>query len=339
MERESSVRAALVDPLALSDAIVAQGERNRARARRRTYVKTVVRCASHSGSPEEREACLLRADGYYRVGDDLCAIEPETRQTQATDVHTAAAECEERRRKRKHLSQKFVDDDEARLLQRYCDQKCQPLVVDVYDRSLSTSTSEQCGAANDLLAQDASVSSCAGASIDAPMQPQAQPALRSLYCASSYACYVLQSLVRPSKTYVGITNDRFKRLRRHNGEIVGGAKATRCARPWRLLAFVDGFGADKCAALRFEWSMHHPRIRRLSKPWHGAAGRLHCARQLLESEAWCHVPLRIWTTDNNDANACAADVCAPLVLTEKCAKIHLHWATPLATHYARQADA
>jgi len=46
--------------------------------------------------------------------------------------------------------------------------------------------------------------------------------------------YVLGSLsVR--RTYVGCTNDVARRVRQHNGEIVGGARCTRSCRPWGLL--------------------------------------------------------------------------------------------------------
>ena len=115
-----------------------------------------------------------------------------------------------------------------------------------------------------------------------------------------YCCYVLQSDSKPSRTYVGITNDRFKRWRRHNGEITGGARATRAHRPWRMVAFVDGFGADKNAALRFEWSCHHPRQRRLRRPWHGRSGRLNCIRQLLGNGEWSAWPLRLMVLNEMD---------------------------------------
>ena len=54
-----------------------------------------------------------------------------------------------------------------------------------------------------------------------------------------------------SKTYVGATVDPNRRLRQHNGELVGGARATH-GRRWRRRYLVGGF-ADERAALRFEW--------------------------------------------------------------------------------------
>jgi predicted GIY-YIG superfamily endonuclease len=47
--------------------------------------------------------------------------------------------------------------------------------------------------------------------------------------------YVLVS-TRSRRTYVGITTDSERRLAQHNGEIPGGARATRAARPWRVAA-------------------------------------------------------------------------------------------------------
>lgn len=44
--------------------------------------------------------------------------------------------------------------------------------------------------------------------------------------------YVLVS--RAGRTYVGIARDVARRLRQHNGELAGGARATRPGRPWRV---------------------------------------------------------------------------------------------------------
>ncbi|QDV05963.1 GIY-YIG nuclease superfamily protein [Planctomycetes bacterium Poly30] len=51
--------------------------------------------------------------------------------------------------------------------------------------------------------------------------------------ASDWFVYVLQSEAR-SVTYVGIARDVDARLAQHNGEVRGGAKSTRAARPWKL---------------------------------------------------------------------------------------------------------
>jgi predicted GIY-YIG superfamily endonuclease len=55
-------------------------------------------------------------------------------------------------------------------------------------------------------------------------------------------------------TYCGKTNDLRRRLRQHNGLIVGGARSTSAEkiRPWRLGAVVCGL-ASNSAALKFEF--------------------------------------------------------------------------------------
>jgi len=64
--------------------------------------------------------------------------------------------------------------------------------------------------------------------------------------------YLLVSSQGP--TYVGATIDLNHRLRQHNGELSGGAKATsKCPGSWTRVCHVEGF-ADECAALQFEWS-------------------------------------------------------------------------------------
>ena len=70
----------------------------------------------------------------------------------------------------------------------------------------------------------------------------------------SWSCYCL---VHPNNcTYIGATVDLDQRLRRHNREIVGGAKATTrlvtSASKWTRICSVRGF-PDQTAALQFEW--------------------------------------------------------------------------------------
>ena len=65
-------------------------------------------------------------------------------------------------------------------------------------------------------------------------------------------CYLL---VSDNKTYVGATVDPDRRLRQHNGEISGGAKATR-GHVWQRKALVGPFNNDH-DALSFEWHWKH----------------------------------------------------------------------------------
>jgi putative endonuclease len=61
--------------------------------------------------------------------------------------------------------------------------------------------------------------------------------------------YIIQS--EPSGTlYTGIALDPDDRLRKHNGVLKGGAKATRAGRPW-LIVYLESC-EDKSAALRRE---------------------------------------------------------------------------------------
>ncbi len=59
------------------------------------------------------------------------------------------------------------------------------------------------------------------------------------------------------RSYIGYTVDMAKRLRQHNGELVGGAKATRWCEGWRVVWTVKGF-ATVNHALQLEWRLHHP---------------------------------------------------------------------------------
>jgi structure-specific endonuclease subunit SLX1 len=65
--------------------------------------------------------------------------------------------------------------------------------------------------------------------------------------------YLLES--SSGATYVGATVDPDRRLRQHNGELKGGARATamKCAKgeTWKRICMVGPFG--KIEALRFEW--------------------------------------------------------------------------------------
>jgi len=76
-----------------------------------------------------------------------------------------------------------------------------------------------------------------------------------------YLVYILKC---ENKTYVGMTNDFFRRWRQHNGEIKGGAKYTTKFRSpdpdtcWNPILIIDGFQTMK-EAMQCEWKVKRRR--------------------------------------------------------------------------------
>lgn len=94
-----------------------------------------------------------------------------------------------------------------------------------------------------------------------------------------YLVYCLQSTITPSRTYVGVTNNWPRRIRQHNGELVGGAKTTRAHRPWKGLIHITGL--TKTEALQLEWAWKH---RRKGGP--GPKGRITTLAFLFSLDKW-----------------------------------------------------
>ena len=69
----------------------------------------------------------------------------------------------------------------------------------------------------------------------------------------SWYVYLLATVMPPSKTYVGATLDVDRRLKQHNGQLAGGARATSTVPGgWYRVCYVSGFENQR-EALRFEW--------------------------------------------------------------------------------------
>ncbi len=94
--------------------------------------------------------------------------------------------------------------------------------------------------------------------------------------------YLLQSIPRPGKTYIGYTVDPAKRLRKHNGEIKGGAKKTSYNRPWRMICYISGF-PDNIIALQYEWNNNHPKMMGLTLR-NGVKGKIKTMYEVLLKE-------------------------------------------------------
>lgn len=98
---------------------------------------------------------------------------------------------------------------------------------------------------------------------------------------NEWIVYVLKSRIS-NYTYVGSTNNIYRRLRQHNGIIKGGAKSTRSKRPWSPIYIIRGI-TDRHHALAFEWALKHVKIN-IKKG--GCFWRKNCLNKLLKKEYW-----------------------------------------------------
>ena len=93
-----------------------------------------------------------------------------------------------------------------------------------------------------------------------------------------FLVYILKS---DNYSYVGMTNDFFKRWRQHNKEIKGGAKCTSRREGWYPICIIDGF-ATMVEAMQCEWSLKHY----MKKKFKGPKGRIQRLSALLERGIW-----------------------------------------------------
>jgi predicted GIY-YIG superfamily endonuclease len=104
-----------------------------------------------------------------------------------------------------------------------------------------------------------------------------------------WVCYLL--VADGGRTYIGATVNPERRLRQHNREITGGARAT-AGRVWERVCYVRGF-VDNHAALQFEW-----RWKYYGRKYDKSGGtpverRIRSLRRLLGDEKWAGAGLEI----------------------------------------------
>jgi len=102
---------------------------------------------------------------------------------------------------------------------------------------------------------------------------------------NEYLVYVIKS---DNLSYVGMTNDFFRRWRQHNQEIKGGAKYTKKRDYWYPICIIDGF-PDKKSACQCEWRLKH------CKPYKGPLGRIQFLNQFLDNN-------HKWTSKSAEIN-------------------------------------
>lgn len=99
------------------------------------------------------------------------------------------------------------------------------------------------------------------------------------YMDKSYIVYIIY---KDKYSYVGTTNDAYRRIRQHNGEICGGAKYTTSKGDgWDYACLITGFKSQN-DALKFEWALKHNR-KYGSK---GIYSRIKNLKNLLFKENW-----------------------------------------------------
>jgi structure-specific endonuclease subunit SLX1 len=119
-----------------------------------------------------------------------------------------------------------------------------------------------------------------------------------------YYCYIIRSTnpAYPNSTYNGSTNNLTRRLRQHNGEIVGGAKATKGKGPWVYLAIWEGF-ESKIEALSCEWRIKHPtNQRKRPSKYNGIKGRIKSLNLLIGLDCWTNKGIGMGTNSINQYN-------------------------------------
>ena len=101
-------------------------------------------------------------------------------------------------------------------------------------------------------------------------------------------CYVLRNTEEKYKslTYIGASNDPFERLRRHNGELSGGARSTNGKGKWEIWLLLSGFESYS-EAMMCEWRLKHPigRTCRGTK-YSGVQGKIESLKYITALDTW-----------------------------------------------------
>jgi predicted GIY-YIG superfamily endonuclease len=104
----------------------------------------------------------------------------------------------------------------------------------------------------------------------------------------NWFCYILRTTnpLYSNHTYNGSTNDLKRRLRQHNGQIGGGAKATCNKGPWEYYAILTGFETHN-ETLSCEWKIKHPTGKKIRPTkYNGINGRIDSLNIILNLDTW-----------------------------------------------------
>lgn len=65
-------------------------------------------------------------------------------------------------------------------------------------------------------------------------------------------CYLLFSKSK-NRTYIGITNNLDKRIKQHNQELSGGAKATKISQDWQYQKTIQVQDKSTALSIEYQW--------------------------------------------------------------------------------------
>lgn len=106
--------------------------------------------------------------------------------------------------------------------------------------------------------------------------------LVSVLIMSAYYCYIIAN--DNGNTYNGYTTNLSRRLRQHNGEIKGGARATHNRGPWKFICVITSSDWLCIAtAMKHEWTIKYP-TRKRPRPhvYNGVYGRLNSLKLVFD---------------------------------------------------------
>lgn len=108
-------------------------------------------------------------------------------------------------------------------------------------------------------------------------------------------CYILRT-PNSNLTYNGYTCAPTRRLRQHNGELVGGAAATRGRGPWQFMVQITSADPefDRRTALSLEWHVRYPTCRR-PRPasYNGPLGRIRALPLVFAHPKFAHMSFEV----------------------------------------------
>lgn len=115
----------------------------------------------------------------------------------------------------------------------------------------------------------------------------------------THYCYILRLISDPRVNYIGYTVNMARRIRQHNGELVGGARITTrrssIGKLWKVIALVSSEQFTHRRALSCEWWIKHPTgKRKQASCFSGSVGKIRGLATALANDRFVEESFTIW---------------------------------------------